>query len=522
MFRSNSRAVRRALASCLVVLGFVLPGPRPVAAAEDTGTVNIVQVSNPETTQAFNYRFDYVTGYEEFSLDDDGGSDSSLEDTRSFGNVAAGEVEVRQFEPATGWAITRVECNDPDSGTDVYSDKAVIDLDPGEYITCFFTDSRTTGDVNIHQRTNPNDPVAFNFQSTWGSTFTLNDDGSDQDFIWPDMFVEGLQPGTYQLDQLGVDGWPIQSIQCTDPDNETSVDLGAGSVSLDVDAGEVIDCTFTNEGTVTPPPPPAPLPNQVNVTLDMVPNDPVDVGFHFGSVLTFSLDDDADSTLSNGQEYNDMDLGPWPLTADVPAGWRVKDITCTDPDGGSSVDKAAAKAIVDLDDGETVNCTFTLEPIPQAPPPPPTPSCNGLTATIVGMPGATTIRGTAGNDVIVDLDGANRIDGRGGNDTICTGAGNDVVGGGAGNDVIFAGDGKNKVDGGDGADILMTLYGDDTLTGGAGPDALYGGHGNNTLSGGAGDDFLQAGDGNDRIDGGRDYDTSRPGLGSNTVRNCEA
>ena len=426
MFRSNSRAVRRALASCLVVLGFVLPGPRPVAAAEDTGTVNIVQVSNPETTQAFNYRFDYVTGYEEFSLDDDGGSDSSLEDTRSFGNVAAGEVEVRQFEPATGWAITRVECNDPDSGTDVYSDKAVIDLDPGEYITCFFTDSRTTGDVNIHQRTNPNDPVAFHFQSTWGSTFTLNDDGSDQDFIWPDMFVEGLQPGTYQLDQLEWAAGPSRASSARIPTTRRpSTSARAACHSTSTPARSSTARSRTRERSRDRPPP-APLPNQVNVTLDMVPNDPVDVGFHFGSVLTFSLDDDADGTLSNGKEYNDMDLGPWPLTADVPAGWRVKDITCTDPDGGSSVDKAAAKAIVDLDDGETVNCTFTLEPIPQPPPPPPTPSCNGLTATIVGMPGATTIRGTAGNDVIVDLDGANRIDGRGGNDTICTGAGNDV------------------------------------------------------------------------------------------------
>src|SRR5262249_52618475 len=151
--------------------------------------------------------------------------------------------------------------------------------------------------------------------------------------------------------------------------------------------------------------------------------------------------------------------GAWPLTAHIPAGWQVKSFTCSDPDNGSTVDKANAKATIDLDDGETINCAPAIEPIP-APPPAPTPTCNRLPATIVGKPGATTIRGTDGNDVIVDLDGANRIDGRGGNDTICTGPGNDVIDGGSGNDVIFAGDGKNNVNGGDGDDIVMAMGGD--------------------------------------------------------------
>jgi hypothetical protein len=65
----------------------------------------------------------------------------------------------------------------------------------------------------------------------------------------------------------------------------------------------------------------------------------------------------------------------------------IKDIACSDPDGGTTVDKANAKATVDLDDGETISCTFTIEPIPQTPPPAPLPTCNGLDARIVGGPG---------------------------------------------------------------------------------------------------------------------------------------
>jgi Ca2+-binding RTX toxin-like protein len=266
---------------------------------------------------------------------------------------------------------------------------------------------------------------------------------------------------------------------CVDPDAGTTVDVQR--FTIDLDAGETVSCVVQVE-----PAPPAPLPNQMNITLDSVPNDPADVSFTLDDIHTFTLDDDADGTLTNGKEFNDMDLGAWALVATLPSGWRIKDIACTDPDGGSTLDKAAASATLDLDNGETVSCTFTIEPIPQTPPPAPQPTCNGLPATIVGKPGATSIRGTAGNDVIVDLDGANRIDGRGGNDTICTGSGNDVVSGGAGDDWIDANEGDNAV------------------------------------SGGGGDDYIAAGAGNDRIDGGKNFDTYLPGGGSDVVRNCEA
>ena len=56
---------------------------------------------------------------------------------------------------------------------------------------------------------------------------------------------------------------------------------------------------------------------------------------------------------------------------------------------------------------------------------PPPPTCNGLTATIVGTPGPDTLIGTAGNDVIVGLGGDDLILGQGGNDVICGGDGDD-------------------------------------------------------------------------------------------------
>ena len=267
----------------------------------------------------------------------------------------------------------------------------------------------------------------MSFSGGLGS-FALDDDGNPDNGLtnWADFLSRDA--GTYAETVSVPTGWTVSAIQCTDPDGGTTTNAAAGTLSIDLDPTETVSCAVTVTQAVQH--------NQVNVNLDTVPNDPVDVAFDFGSILKFTLDDDADGAHTNGMEYNDMDLGAWPLVAHVPSGWRVKDFACTDPDNGTTVDKANAKATIDLDAGETINCKLTIEPIPAPPPPPPAATCNGKVATIVGGAGATTIRGTAGNDVIVDLDGANQIDAKGGNDTICTGPGNDVIDGGGGDDWI--------------------------------------------------------------------------------------
>jgi Ca2+-binding RTX toxin-like protein len=511
----RTRAVRRLGGSVLVAAALVV-GTFPafaVAAEGDLGTIVIVQSTIPEGPQDFHYTSD-VPELSDFWLDDD--DDGTLSNQTTAADIAAGEYTVYQDDPPVGWAVLGVTCDDPDGGSNTYTNGVLIDLDAGETITCTVTDSPTTGDVAIHLDTAPDDPVAFDFTADWG-TFTLNDDGSDADFMWPDMYVNGLLPGSYSLVQGAADGWSLSNLTCSDPDGGTLADTGAGSVTLDVDAGEVIECWFTNEPAAAPPPPPAP--NEMSIHLDAVPNAAVDVAFDFGDILTFTLDDDADGTLSNARTYSDMDLGPWPVTAHVPTGWRLASVTCTDPDGGTTVDKGAARATIDLDDGETVSCTFAIEPIPVAPPPP---TCNGKAATIVGKPGVATIRGTQGADVIVALAGNVRIDGRGGNDTICAGSGDNIANGGAGSDWIDAGDGVNTVDGGSGNDAIIAGSGNDTLLGGTGNDDVSAGDGDNLVSTGSGDDDIATGAGNDRIDGGKNFDTCQPGGGSNAVQNCEA
>lgn len=124
-----------------------------------------------------------------------------------------------------------------------------------------------------------------------------------------------------------------------------------------------------------------------------------------------------------------------------------------------------------------------------------------------GLPTATNVHGTAGNDLIdmskIAFDQA--IHGFAGNDEIIGGFGEDYIVGGLGNDTMTGNEGFDTIVGGDG---------DDFLGGGADDDELHAGDGFDYVTGGTGDDFIfltddddtdvvhfEKGDGNDVIDG---------------------
>jgi len=516
VYRFWPRVVRRALASALVVTALIVPGifPRPAAAAEGSGSIYIVQSTIPEGPQDFFYDTD-ILSFDDFALDDD--DDGTLSNQAWSEYLEPGSYVISQSLPL-GWVLLGVSCTDPDGGTNTLTNGAIIDLDDGEEITCTFSNSLSTGDVAIHLETIPEDPTSFGFQGDLG-TFALADDGNEiDDMTWNTITVSGLLPGTYHVDQLTVAGFDLTSISCGDPDGGTTTDLVDREVTLDVDAGDVIDCTFTNESTAPPPPPPPG--GDFHVVLDAIPDNAVDVPFT-AEQLPFSLDDDpSDGALSNQFDRYDMDLGPWDVQATIPTGWQVKTIACSDPDNGSTTSAANARAVIDLDDGEDVTCTFTIEPKPVAPPQ--ATKCNGKDATIVAAAGATAVRGTQGADVIVALNGNVRVDARGGNDTICAGAGDNIINGGAGDDWIDGGAGTNTIDLGAGTNTAFAGPGADTIVGSSGNDTVNAGDGNNLVSLAGGNDQIVTGSGDDRISGGKGFDTCQPGGGTNAVRDCEA
>ena len=325
------------------------PTPTPTPTPSQ-GTVVINLDAIPDDPQDFS--FDIA---QSFSLDDD--SDPTLPSSRQFEMASGGHVFRMQGE--TGWVISQISCIDPDNGSGTVTGiEAVVDLDPGETVTCTFTVTKQQGTVVINLDAVPDDPQDFTFDIP--QAFSLDD---DDDPTLPSFRQFVLPSGTRAFRLPGEAGWAITQISCIDPDNGTTTSLIAHDAVIDLDTGETVTCTFTvtrQQGTVV-------------INLDAVPDGPRDFGFSSTGgpglvILPFSLDDDADGTLPSSMTFDNLAPGSYGFTQTVPVGWDLTGLSCADPDSGSITNLATATATVDVDAGETVTCTFTDT---FTPPPPP-------------------------------------------------------------------------------------------------------------------------------------------------------
>lgn len=122
-----------------------VPPPAPVA----PGKITIVKNTVPDGPQDFG--FTAGGGLPGFSLDDD--SDPALANSMVFPNLAAGVYPITESQ-AAGWAQS-VTCNNTDQDTTASGRVATIDLDPGEEITCTFTNSSLAGAIAVDKTVSP-------------------------------------------------------------------------------------------------------------------------------------------------------------------------------------------------------------------------------------------------------------------------------------------------------------------------------------------------------------------------------
>lgn len=412
--------------------------------APTTGTLIIDKVTDPSgEAQLFNFNPSWKS---DFTLADATTPDSST--------LAAGTYSITE-DAVANWTQTSATCSD---GSPI----SAIVLAAGETVTCTFTNTKQAR-ITIEKDTLPSgDPTLFNFSGVVSGT--LADGGSAEVYV---------NPGNYGVGETPTTGWDLTALTCTGAEDDVSAYLGEGEASFSLEAGDDVGCTFVNTKR-----------GHIIVVKDVVPDNAQDFvftnDFANGNPSSFTLDDDADGTLSNSQD-SEVLPGTYAVSETPVVGWDLTSATCSD---GSP-----ASAVV-VDPGETVTCTFTNTVTPVL--------CNGLAVTITG---AGVINGTSGNDVIMGSSGDDTIDGNNGNDTICGADGNDTIDGDTGNDWI---DGQN---------------GDDTITGGGN---LIIGSKNDDLFGGNGNDSLQGQSGNDDHDGGPGTDACVDILGSNTFTSCEA
>lgn len=313
-----------------------------------TGTIVVAKDAVPDSAQVFDFTGSGTIGA--FQLEDDGVGMSSA----TFTPLTAGTYTITETVPA-GWTLGSLVCEDPDGETTVNlaTATATIDLDPGETVTCLFTDTEqpppAEGSITIVKDAQPDSAQSFGFTGDLGA-FSLTDQGTGgQSVTFP-----GLAPGSYQVTEQLPAGWNLAAITCVDPDQGTTVSLATATATIDLDGGESVTCTFVDTsagGTVT-------------IVKDAVPEGAQ--GFQFITDLgAFILTDDGTGTADSAT-FTGVAAGSYDVTEVVPDGWMLSGLTCNDPDQGTTVDPATATATVDLDPGETITCTFfdTAQPGP--------------------------------------------------------------------------------------------------------------------------------------------------------------
>jgi hypothetical protein len=249
------------------------------------------------------------------------------------GNLLPGTYASTETVPG-GWKLTDITCDDANSSGDLGTKTATFNLEASEVVKCTFTDEKL-GTIVVEKQTIPDGDLQ-QFTFTGDAADTIGDDGQ--------IIVGGLLPGTYNSTEVVPAGWDLTSIVCNDTDS--SGDTGTGTATFDLDAGEVVKCTFTDEklGTIIIEKVSVGGVATFNFTSD-IPGEPPSFNI---TTASGSANQTTFSNLAAGT-YNVTESGPSPP-------WNFTDLSCV-PDQSIS-DQTAT---IDLPAGGSVKCTFTDE-----------------------------------------------------------------------------------------------------------------------------------------------------------------
>ncbi len=223
------------------------------------------------------------------------------------------------------------------------------------------------GRITIIKDSAPDDAQDFAYTTTGTglSDFSLDDDA---DGALPNTQVFNLlDPGIYEVTETLPTGWDLASLTCVDPDLGTTTNLGAATATIDLDLGEAVTCTFTNQKE------PTAGNGNIIIIKDTIPDGPQDFAFTTtgAGLSNFNLDDDADGTLSNTQTFNNVTAGgaSYSVEETPVTGWTLTNLVCSSAGGSTftytgttgtdAFEAGDDTAIITLADGDTVTCTYT-------------------------------------------------------------------------------------------------------------------------------------------------------------------
>jgi uncharacterized repeat protein (TIGR01451 family) len=205
------------------------------------------------------------------------------------------------------------------------------------------------GSITIIKNAVPDAAQDFTFNTTGTGleNFMLDDDADAT--LSSQRTFSSLAPGAYTVMETTTTGWTLTSINCSA--GGTGV-TATRTASITLVGSENVTCTFVNtQDSVTP------QGGSITIIKNAVPDAGQDFAFTTtgATLVNFSLDDDADATLSNQRTFSDLAAGAYTVAETATTGWTLTSISCSAGGSGNTGTRTASIAIVG---SENVTCTF--------------------------------------------------------------------------------------------------------------------------------------------------------------------
>jgi hypothetical protein len=211
--------------------------------ARDTGRITVQKELVPDTDDG---QFDLLVGATTVVTDAGDGDNGSLQvitGNYTVSELAGTETTLEDYDSDV--SCTNGQTIVADDDTD-----ATVAVGADDEWVCIFTNTRL-GSVTIIKDSVPDSTTqSFNFTSDLttdnGGNFTLTDiDFSAQ--LGSRAFTR-LLPGEYNVDEVALEGWDLDSVNCDGGKDVTTTATGA---DIDLNPGENVICTFTNHQRAT-------------------------------------------------------------------------------------------------------------------------------------------------------------------------------------------------------------------------------------------------------------------------------
>jgi uncharacterized repeat protein (TIGR01451 family) len=294
------------------------------------GSIVVKKVTNPspDTTDSFTF-----TGDAAGSIKDGG--------TITVPNVAPGTYSSTEAA-AAGFDLTNISCDDANSATassgNTGTRTATFKVDPGETVTCTFTNTKR-GSIVVKKVTSPSPDATDSFTFTGDAAGSIKDGGT--------ITVPNLVPGTYSSTEAAAAGFDLTNISCDDANSATasSGNTGTRTATFKLDPGETVTCTFTNtkKGSIT-----------VVKHTQGGDNTFAFTGSGTGVDSSFSIGTVAGT---GNKAFTGLSAGSYSVSEGaLPAGWSFTSLDCG---GANGVTVSGKTATINLAAGQNVTCTYT-------------------------------------------------------------------------------------------------------------------------------------------------------------------